>query len=197
MPSGPPTAFAVSPSLQAYQISPTAYLERHKSSIQRLVAAGIVMHGNRVLLVQRSAHEFLGLRWEVPGGQCEATDETITAAACRELWEEAGLRAVAVVDVVEAHQDWVDGDATWRKITFAVEVEADAVGEVRVKLDPNEHEDFVWASETEVRESRCGEKVLSWTCEEQRRTVLNAFKLFQSRAASANGPIRLASARDA
>ncbi|KAI1084572.1 NUDIX hydrolase domain-like protein [Whalleya microplaca] len=181
MASGPPKTLAVPPSLHAYQISPTTYLERHKSSTQHLVAAGIVMHKDRVLLIQRSAHEFMGLCWEVPGGQCEDSDETIPAAACRELWEEAGLRAAAVIDVVEGQHEWVDGGRTWRKITFVLEVEADATGEIQIRLDPNEHEDFVWASELEVREGRCGDKVLRWTSNGQRRTVLDAFRLLRSR----------------
>ncbi|KAH9896339.1 hypothetical protein F4778DRAFT_263513 [Xylariomycetidae sp. FL2044] len=209
----------VSPALSAYEISPSAYLKQHHQEIQHLVAGAVVMHHHhpaaatknnnhhqqnhhrvRVLLLQRSAHEFLPLRWEVPGGQCEpARDASIVGAACRELREEAGLRAVEVTHVVEDRHDFADDvdGSVWRKMTFLIRVEGDEEAgglgkegngngdgdsEIVVRLDPNEHEDYVWADEEEVRRDRVGDKVLDWTSPEQKKTVLDAFALVRTKS---------------
>ncbi|KAK2003852.1 hypothetical protein LX36DRAFT_745300 [Colletotrichum falcatum] len=69
------------------------------------------------------------------------------------------------------------GDA-WRKYTYLVEVEPPAAdGAAAVVVDPEEHDAFVWATEEEVREGRCGRVVFEWTSEAQRLDVLRAFEI--------------------
>ncbi|KAK1971928.1 hypothetical protein LY78DRAFT_734156 [Colletotrichum sublineola] len=59
----------------------------------------------RILLLRRSAREkAMPLRWELPGGGADAPDGDALAAAARELWEEAGLRAVRFVALVGCYQ---------------------------------------------------------------------------------------------
>lgn len=47
-----------------------------------------------VLLLQRAAHDFAPLLWEVPGGTWEPEDQTIETTVRRELTEETGLTIV-------------------------------------------------------------------------------------------------------
>ncbi|ORY60053.1 NUDIX hydrolase domain-like protein [Pseudomassariella vexata] len=185
-----PNQITIPASLATYQISPTAYITQHEDKITHLVAGAIVFHNSRILLIQRSRQEiYEPLKWEVPGGSCEPTDETIIASAVRELWEEAGLIATAMIDVVEDGHDWVDEWGGWRKITFVFEVEKtrgvakgglEEVEEApEVKLDPTEHGDFTWVTEEEVKEGRKGWRVFSWISEEQKQTILDAFELLR------------------
>jgi 8-oxo-dGTP diphosphatase len=64
-----------------------------------LLAAAIVVHSGRVLLVRRSMTErFLPGVWGVPCGKAEP-DEQPHRAAIRELWEETGLEGKVVRQV--------------------------------------------------------------------------------------------------
>lgn len=61
------------------------------------VAAGVVVHGNQVLLVRRHAAdipEYDG-KWELPAGKIESP-ETVTQAAIREIREETGYDATPI-----------------------------------------------------------------------------------------------------
>jgi 8-oxo-dGTP diphosphatase len=58
------------------------------------VAAAIIVHGGRVLLVRRRVREG-SLSWRFPAGKVEP-GETREDAAVRETWEETGLRVAAV-----------------------------------------------------------------------------------------------------
>lgn len=59
---------------------------------------GIIVDGNRVLLVRRAKEPLKG-SWSIPGGAVEVGEELHTALR-RELLEETGLE-VEIVDVVE------------------------------------------------------------------------------------------------
>jgi len=59
--------------------------------------AGVVVKGNKMLLVQRGQHPFAGT-WQIPGGYAEH-DEPIAEAVEREVMEEAGIEA-KVRDVI-------------------------------------------------------------------------------------------------
>ncbi|KAL4891496.1 NUDIX hydrolase domain-like protein [Aspergillus ambiguus] len=116
----------------------------------------------RVLLLQRSESDSFPGFWEGPGGLCETTDESILAGTAREVLEETGLHVCGVVDLV-AVDEWVreKPDRVHRvaKFTFLVEVEEElpstglARWEEGVLLQPDEHQAFAWATETEVRDA--------------------------------------------
>ncbi|KAI0124797.1 NUDIX hydrolase domain-like protein [Xylariales sp. AK1849] len=180
MATSPSQAFLVPASLTQYRISPAAYIKQRKPGLDHLVAGTVVVHQGRVLLIQRSLHDFGSRCWEVPGGMCETNDLSILGAACRELWEEARLRATAIIDIVDDANNWSDDGLIWRKLTFLVEVEQNGDDIPKITLDPEEHEDFVWATEGEVLAGRCGDKVFSWISDVQRQTILKAFKMLKT-----------------
>jgi mutator protein MutT len=61
---------------------------------RKLVVAGLIADGERVLITQRRADQPLGLYWEFPGGKIE-DGEAPEVALARELLEEIG----AAVDI--------------------------------------------------------------------------------------------------
>jgi 8-oxo-dGTP pyrophosphatase MutT (NUDIX family) len=174
---------AIAAHLQPYQVSPESYSTIDGSSdkpISHIVASAVVIFSNRVLLLQRAAHAFQPLLWELPGGRCESGDGNIIASAVRELWEESRLVANKVIDVVGKYE-WLDHGEIWRKVTFLMDVEHDASNgseQPQVTLDPKEQENFLWATKEDVITNKCGDISLSWTSDEQRQTVLDAFKIF-------------------
>ncbi|KAJ1338731.1 8-oxo-dGTP diphosphatase [Microdochium nivale] len=254
---GPP-GLTPSAHLDKYMISPTEFIRQSQGRVQQLVAAVVVMHmagaapasTARTLLIQRSRHDWMGLRWEIAGGSCEDGDHSILLAAARELGEEAGLCVSRMLDVVEDDHQWLDSGKVWRKMTFLAEAVAtekevaaaataipghvvlepsnpamdapnktsgstdtnitgsraldsaarpeDGVGAPSsqellkhnrsvsqnlplVTLDPNEHEDFVWATEADVRAGSCQGRTLAWTTKHQQRTILRAFEMMKAR----------------
>jgi len=174
------TGPTVAAHLHPYQVPTTDFVidGSNKVPLSHLVASAAVIYSSRVLLLQRAAHSFQPLLWELPGGRCESRDENIIASAARELWEESGLIATKVMDVV-GNYEWLDHGEVWRKITFLIDVEHDEQGngQPRVKIDPKEQASFIWASAEDIITNKCGDISLSWTSEEQKQTVLNAFKL--------------------
>jgi 8-oxo-dGTP pyrophosphatase MutT (NUDIX family) len=183
MPSTIPasTSLAIAAHLHPYQVPPTSYFAINGSKkipVSHLVASAAVICSNRVLLLQRATHSFQPLLWELPGGRCESRDESVIASAARELWEESGLVANKVIDLVGKY-DWLDRGEVWEKITFLIDVEQEdqGKGQPRVNIDSKEQASFIWATEEEVIANKCGEVSWSWTSDEQKQTVLDAFKL--------------------
>jgi 8-oxo-dGTP pyrophosphatase MutT (NUDIX family) len=183
MPSTIPasTSLTIAAHLHPYQVPPASYFVIDGSNeipISHLVASAVVIHSNRVLLLQRAAHAFQPLLWELPGGRCESRDESVIASAARELWEESGLVANKVMDVVGKYE-WLDHGEVWKKITFLMDVEHDdpGNGQPRVNIDPKEQASFIWATEEDVIANKCGGISLSWTSDKQKQTVLDAFNL--------------------
>ena len=139
----------------------------------------------RVLLVQRAAgDEDDPNMWEPPGGACEDDDESILHAAARELREEAGLEAASIGGPIgNPHFFTVEDGKKVCQFNFAVHPRADsAASTLAVKLDPKEHQRFVWATEAEVKARKAGGIDLDFTRSEVERTVLLAFDHFRAQA---------------
>jgi 8-oxo-dGTP pyrophosphatase MutT (NUDIX family) len=188
----PPTAFKIPPTLNPYNVPAQTWLESNSKTKEYngLATACAVFHPTattpHLLILQRAAHDSMPNKWELPGGAVDATDPTVLHGAARELLEEAGLRARHFTHIITEGPNAAPGQVlpnstqtkTWCRFTFGVEVERDAGQAVlAVKLDPNEHRDFVWVTEDEVREQGNAERKLPITKESMRDVMLEAFRL--------------------
>jgi hypothetical protein len=61
------------------------------------------------------------------------------------------------------------------RFNFAVHVSIEERTALTAKLNPNEHQQFVWATEREVKAKQVGDVMLDFVREEVERTVLLAF----------------------
>jgi 8-oxo-dGTP pyrophosphatase MutT (NUDIX family) len=150
-----------------------AHLEISKALDDVAVGAFVFDDADRLLLVQRAAHDSWPLCWEIPGGAVDVEDESLLHGVARELWEEAGLRARRVGELV--------GDGTIFATTrglrvcsyaFFVEVE-----DYDVKLDPNEHQAFLWVTEDEARAKKCGDVHMVYTTKDRENGIMEAFRM--------------------
>lgn len=166
------TPFSVN--LQTYLLS--------NPTISRLITSAVVIHHSptpRVLLLQRAASDGFPLRWECPGGSVDSSDQTILHALERELLEETGLSLSKVVDMLDGEVEFQWGDGICRKVTFLVEVD---VGEGReeaskVVLNPEEHADFVWATEEDVIAGRCEGREIRFAYETTKGMILDGLAM--------------------
>jgi 8-oxo-dGTP pyrophosphatase MutT (NUDIX family) len=106
------------------------------------------------------------------------TDESILHAVARELKEETGLEAIKIVRKVgefgwDEFSERRQERFVWRKFIFEVEVKKAE----DVKLDPVEHQDYLWASEEEVNSDKAGNIPLSWITAPNKNMNLEAFRL--------------------
>ncbi|KAF5000728.1 hypothetical protein FGRMN_1569 [Fusarium graminum] len=205
MPPGspsPPLSYTKPPSLSAFFSTPAAFRTAHPP-IQHLIAGALVTNAQgEILLLRRAPHDSWPLLWEVPGGCVDDSDDDLIAAAVRELWEEAGLRAKTVKGIVgispatgpvpddplekdlEILYDMLvfrADDGVWGKLTVWVDVES--CGEV--KIDENEHVEFAWVTEEEATQNkfRDGTK-LEFVSEGVKRNVLAGYTLWKENEAS-------------
>lgn len=166
-------------------ITPSAYLSANPSLAGLVVSAVVLDQDNqtqRVLLIQRAATDGFPLQWECPGGGVDPTDATLLHAVRRELFEETGLVLTQVLGLLDGSTEWDTRAGRWRKLTFLVRVSGREVeGDHRppdVVLEPNEHQEFVWATEQEVNVRKCGDgRLLKFAYEEQIKTILDAFAI--------------------
>jgi ADP-ribose pyrophosphatase YjhB (NUDIX family) len=66
-----------------------AFEDGHRAALRHAVVHAVVERDGALLLVRRAAHLLEGGKWGLPGGFLDR-DETLTAAALRELREETG-----------------------------------------------------------------------------------------------------------
>ena len=171
------------PSTLPFTVSPQTYSLTNRGKNYHYIASALVFDNEtsmepRVLLIQRSACDTMPHLWEVPGGSVDDDDKSILHAVARELWEEAGLTATKIGRLVGAPQIFaVPSGKEFCKFTFLVEVEQISEDGLKVKLDPMEHEKFVWATEGEMRAGKVGNVELEFTSWEVEQTVLEAFRL--------------------
>ncbi|KAL2040497.1 hypothetical protein N7G274_006940 [Stereocaulon virgatum] len=140
--------------------------------------------------------------WEVPGGSSDATDPTVLHSLVREVFEETGMRVTRFLRGVGRGVEFVtpgrkEEERRWMKLSFEVEVleihggsghmygekdnvagdgdgDGDGDGEIDVEitLDPEEHSEYVWATEQDIRGDR-----YSIVTPEQKEIMLEGFKL--------------------
>ncbi|PSR76473.1 hypothetical protein BD289DRAFT_446594 [Coniella lustricola] len=168
----------------------------------------------RILLVQRAPTDSMPLRWETPGGAVDDTDADILVGACREVVEEVGLVA-ASVDALVAYRgrkgqgigdaeedDVLEGGYMFHtrsgktivKFTFVIRAqkkEEEEGEDVKVRLDPDEHVDYLWATEEECRSRKVARKSgregdtvdIEFTTEAQEALLMSAFAWFKENVA--------------
>lgn len=181
----PNLEFTTDPSISAFAIPCKPYVSNCKSKGNTeygFVATGALLLDSatppRILLLQRASHDSMPNKWEVPGGGCDEEDQSILHSVAREVWEETGL-------LVSHIGPRVGGDHVFStrsgklvcKFHFLVEVEKNKVGELDVKVDANEHQAFVWATEEEVRAGKVDNLALNFTTPDQLNAVLEGFEV--------------------
>jgi len=108
-------------------------------------ATGVaIARGNKILVVRRASHDFLGGNFELPGGGVD-DGETIIESAAREIREETGLTITTILATFEGFDYSTPKKEHVRQINIIAEV-ADGP----VVLDPNEHDDFKWIEASEI-----------------------------------------------
>lgn len=176
------------PSVAEYAVSKRDYLTaRPEASFGYIATSALVLDTRdasnpRVLLLQRAASDDDPNLWEPPGGACDDDDDTILHAAARELWEEAGLQAARIAGPVGGPYFFtLDDGKKVCQFNFAVELRMEGAPLSKVKLDPEEHQRFVWATEFEIKSRKAGDIELEFTRDEVERTVLLAFDHFRTK----------------
>jgi 8-oxo-dGTP pyrophosphatase MutT (NUDIX family) len=184
----PVFSFDYHPSVAEFAVSKRSYLTARPGAsfsyiaISTLVLDARIASKPRVLLLQRAASDEDPNKWEPPGGACDDDDKSILHAAARELWEEAGLQAAHIGGPVGDPYFFTLSDR--KKVyqfNFAVHVRTDRGTPSVVRLNPEEHQRFVWATEGEIKARKADGMDLDFTREEVERTVLLAFSSFRGK----------------
>ncbi|CAM1509931.1 Fc.00g002660.m01.CDS01 [Cosmosporella sp. VM-42] len=201
--SSPPESYMISPTLKAFTTPPAQFVAENPV-IDYLIAGALVTNpAGKILLVRRAAHDSWPLLWEVPGGCVDPDDKSFVSAAVRELWEETGLRATNVLaavklapdEAVESGEKEKDkeeegakmlGDVCIFKVKTVVWAKLTAWMDVAdyncVEIRPDEHQEWAWVSEEEARAERLRDgRVLEFTSDGVRRSVLDGFRLWKER----------------
>ena len=190
-PSPQPIQITVPPTLRQHTIPLSTFLSRNPQYTNLVIGALIFYPPTptrplRLLILQRASTEYAFPNlWEVPGGSSDPEDPTILHSAARETFEETGLRLMRFVR--EVGKGVPLGKTRWVKLSFEIEVvemherkAEDEVDGVEIRLDPEEHQDYRWVTEEEVKEDR-----YPITTSEQKAVMLEGFRL---RKAADAGP---------
>ena len=181
----PKLDFIFHPSVQRFDVPAQALLSSRKQAQPDLhygyIAVGALVLDDastpRILLIQRAATDSMPNLWEIPGGGCDDDDPTILHSVARELWEEAGLTASMIGPRVGAdHIFTTSSGKVVCKLNFLIQARKGA----KVKLDPNEHQNYAWATEKEVKSYRSGSTELIFTKREQEAVILETFELMKT-----------------
>jgi 8-oxo-dGTP diphosphatase len=126
----------------------------------RLVAAGLIMRGDEVLICQRRSDQPMALQWEFPGGKIEA-GESPEEALARELDEELGIRATVGPRVAHIRHNYRHGGAVDLQFfvvhEFALELENRIFTQfLWVKLEDLPNYDFLAADRNLIRDLAAG-----------------------------------------
>jgi len=104
-----------------------------------------VLRNDKILIVQRAEHDYLGGNYELPGGGVEK-NETISSGAQRELLEETGLGITEILDIHEAFDYKTDKKPRVRQFNLLVMARGN-----QIKLDPKEHSAYKWVGQDEYQ----------------------------------------------
>lgn len=124
-----------------------------RDGIDRITVGAIISrstpNGVAILLLRRSASDFLGGMDEVPGGGVES-GEALAEALAREVLEESGLIVVETRAVLFAFDYKSRDGLPTRQFNLSVRTLGDDV-----RLNPCEHQDFRWVTRANLVNTRC------------------------------------------
>ncbi|KAJ9150736.1 hypothetical protein NKR23_g3550 [Pleurostoma richardsiae] len=183
----PRFSFTFDPSLAAFNVPLKTFLSSHEQYDAVATGALLFNADGRLLIIRRASHDSMPDRWEIPGGACDNEDDTILHGLAREVWEESGLVISSIVRCVGPD----DGTVFFTrrglrvcKFTFLATV----VEATTVRLDPNEHQSYLWVTEDEFVTRRAfsgGSMVgLTFTTPAQEATISEGFRLHGATAAT-------------
>ena len=109
-----------------------------KDGITHISTGVAVLRNGKILMVRRTADDFLGGAYELPGGGVDE-GETITDGAIREVKEETGLVVSKIVTNFNGFDYSTDKKPHVRQVNFIVEVEP---GDISLS---HEHDGYIWA----------------------------------------------------
>lgn len=152
----PEFKFTFDDSVSEWNVNHREWLKTHDKTWDSLATGALIFDAsNRILLLQRAPDDSMPNRWEIPGGACDDEDESVLHGCARELWEEAGLEATHIRHVIPDGAGGKPGQVftnrTGKRFFCKFSFEVDVVDTRDVKLDPKEHQDYVWATEEEVK----------------------------------------------
>lgn len=141
-------------------------LTMEKNIIQKIVLAGAVLRGNKILILQRHANESVYPNmWELPSGKREPL-ETSAQGLLREVQEEAGL-TVSILMPYYVFEYKIEKEIEIRDTTqINFLVSSDENAEV---LLSEEHQAFKWISVDEVDQYN--------VTEETKKVIQKAFEV--------------------
>ena len=175
-------AFEFSPTASPFMVSPKAYLTEHPDPRFAYLATGAHVFDTtehsapRILLLQRSACDSNPSRLEVPGGSCDEDDNSLLHAVARELLEETGLEARYIGQQIgNAHIFASRSGKKICKLHFLVEIERAATEVPKVRLDPQEHQQYIWATQDEIKVKQAGTFDLEFTSDDMADVILRSF----------------------
>ena len=136
----------------------------------------------RLLILQRSHTERrFPDPWEVPSGDAELTDPTILHSLARVTFEQTGFRLQKAVGQIGDGEALKTSTGRGFRLSFEVDVTELAIvgeldcatlGHLEVTLDEDEHQEFVWATEEDIRD-----EIYPIVTPEQTAVILQAFQL--------------------
>ncbi|KAF4980138.1 hypothetical protein FDECE_17941 [Fusarium decemcellulare] len=178
----PEFKFTFDESVSEWNVNHREWLKTNEKSWDSLATGALVFDAqDRILLLQRAPDDSMPNKWEVPGGACDDEDPSVLYGCARELWEEAGLELrhirQVIPDGLNGRPGAVFTNRTGKrffcKFSFIVDVDQGQ----EVKLDPKEHQDFVWATEEEVRNEAIGDRKIPLTNSLMTNLVTMAFDM--------------------
>ncbi|KAJ4231884.1 hypothetical protein NW759_002279 [Fusarium solani] len=178
----PEFKFTFDESVSEWNINHREWLKINEKTWDSLATGALVFDAqDRILLLQRAPDDSMPNRWEIPGGACDDEDPTVLYGCARELWEEAGLElrhiSRVVPDGFEGKPGAVFTNRTGRRFFCKFSFIVDVAEYSEVKLDPNEHQDFVWATEEEVQRQAIGDREIPLTNALMTNLISKAFDM--------------------
>ncbi|TQS32952.1 hypothetical protein Golomagni_06720 [Golovinomyces magnicellulatus] len=150
--------FTHDPSVEPWNKPYKQWLTDNEKTWNGVATSAFVFDENRMLLVQRAPDDSMPNLWEPPGGAVDPEDVSILAGCAREVFEEAGLKVKRVkanvtlgLEKPELRDVFTNGAGNRLFVRFGFLVDVD---EAEVKLDPIEHQAYVWATEEDVKRGR-------------------------------------------